>query len=227
MRWCSPHNLGEDGFETEVNCEKRSLEVLLCTRHVCRSEKYVCDALLSHQSTFGSLNWHSGGWAWGRGNIYYENLPTMHIMGLCPLCFNGRTRPALYVDISIGFLLWSYNLTCEKSAARLAYPWAGFHHRVEFQQKMWKKWNVKKKKGFGVWQWKGFSGIMHEQVTNSIWRSASLWKDHTKWNVERCYAKLMDTNSADMSGTCPYMPPCNSILLLVSPKMNGWKSMLK
>ena len=41
--------------ETEVNCEKRSFEVLLCTQNVRKGEKYVRDALLSYQSTFGSL----------------------------------------------------------------------------------------------------------------------------------------------------------------------------
>ena len=33
-------------LEAEVNCEKRSFRVLLCTRDVRRSEDYVCDALL-------------------------------------------------------------------------------------------------------------------------------------------------------------------------------------
>ena len=42
--------------ETKVNCEKRSFEVLLCTRDGRQSEKYVCSALLSYQNTFGLLH---------------------------------------------------------------------------------------------------------------------------------------------------------------------------
>ena len=41
--------------EAEVNCEKRSFEVLLCTRDGHESEKDVRDALLAYRSTFGSL----------------------------------------------------------------------------------------------------------------------------------------------------------------------------
>ena len=41
--------------ETEVNCEKRFSEVLLCTRGVHQSKKYVYNALLLYQSTFGLL----------------------------------------------------------------------------------------------------------------------------------------------------------------------------
>ena len=35
-------------LETKVNCEKRSFEVLLCTRDARQCEKYVCGALLSY-----------------------------------------------------------------------------------------------------------------------------------------------------------------------------------
>ena len=42
-------------LETEVNCDKISFEVLSYTQDVRQSEKYVCGALLSYQSTFGSL----------------------------------------------------------------------------------------------------------------------------------------------------------------------------
>ena len=38
-------------LETEMNCEKRTPEVLLYTRDVRSTEKYVRDALLSYQST--------------------------------------------------------------------------------------------------------------------------------------------------------------------------------
>ena len=40
---------------TEVNCEKRSFEVLLCTQDVHQSERSARDALLSYQNTFGLL----------------------------------------------------------------------------------------------------------------------------------------------------------------------------
>ena len=43
-------------FETEVNCEKRLPEVLLYTRDVRQSKKYICDDLLSYQSMFGLLH---------------------------------------------------------------------------------------------------------------------------------------------------------------------------
>ena len=47
-------------LEAKVNCEKRWYEVLVCTRDVCRSEKYVRNMLLSYQNTFGSLHIGSG-----------------------------------------------------------------------------------------------------------------------------------------------------------------------
>ena len=39
-----------------MNCKKRSFEVLLCTRDVRQSKKYVRNVLLSYESTFGSLH---------------------------------------------------------------------------------------------------------------------------------------------------------------------------
>ena len=57
LRGGAVHVVWVKGFlETEVNCEKRLYEVLLCTRDVHQSEKYVRDVLLSYQNTFGSLH---------------------------------------------------------------------------------------------------------------------------------------------------------------------------
>ena len=42
-------------LKTEVNYEKRSFEVLLCTRDGSQSKKYVHNIVLSYQNTFDTL----------------------------------------------------------------------------------------------------------------------------------------------------------------------------